>query len=186
MEDMPYKSARDYEESQALSAELEPLVRSYTVALVVPQCGINANQVAEITARLRKCAALLPKGGEVTLVVPGFRRDDPEYGIQMEVRNLGRIMKVHQVFVGMDPRDGGTAVTVRHYVEHKFECDEVWCCPELSHTRSSRARVNQVYQLGQQGARAARYKRIPPWVEAPAVSADTTKKQRKESKKWNR
>lgn len=148
----------------------EPIVREYCVGLVVPRCGINAAQVSAITQRLRQAAELLPDDGALTLRVPAYEDAAADGAIQAEVRNLGRLHKVRLVVDRPAPA-AQLLVALR-------DCDEVWCCPEITHTGRSRARVNAVYQLAQQTARAARYKRIPPWVESPL--ADANKKTKKE------
>lgn len=154
----------------------EPLVRDYRVGLVVPRCGINASQVAAITLRLRQAAALLPGDGALTLRVPAYEDAAADGAIQAEVLNLGRLHKVH--FVVDRPAPAPQIVVALR------DCDEVWCCPEITHTGRSKARANAVYQLAQQTEWAARYKRIPPWVEVPAPQRAEKVKPKKETRLW--
>ena len=163
-----------------------PILRDYRVGLVVPRCGINAAQVTEITRRLRDITKLLPENGVLHVKVPGYAAAEWPEGAQTEVMNLGRLFRVDLEVVEVPPRAG--APWICDYMEGRvfvagmprFLADEVWCCPEITHRGRSMARANQVNRLGQSGAKPARYKVIPPWVEAPAPPEKAAKKANKQ------
>jgi hypothetical protein len=154
----------------------EPLLTDYRVCLVVPQSGLNAAQLAEVTARVKQVVSLLPEGGRVLMVVPTYDSEQPELGVQPEVRDLERL-GARVVLEGYDPRRGGAAGTICHGAESRHRCDEVWCCPESTNRR---ARANQVYAIGRYGPHASKYKMIPPWVEPMGVAKPAAKQTKKE------
>lgn len=171
----PYKALRDYLAGQALPAEDAPLVDTYSVGLVVPRTGANGAQIAEVVRRLRFAAGVLPEGGTVAVVVPVTQACREGEGLQSEVLNLGRLSKVAVSTLDVAGRQGGAAAEV---VRLLTECDEVWCLPDQTHTGHSRALPHAVYALAQSGPRAARYKKIPPWVEPEPAPPKVKPKQK--------
>lgn len=141
-------------------------ITEYAVGLVVPRCGLSERQLAEVTRRIRETAGLMHPEGVLTLLVPGFESGATQDGVPAEVLNLRRLSKVRLRTYVVRSRDGETAARIVADME-LARADEVWCCPEMTHTGRSQARANQVYALGTARSRPGRYKKIPPWVEGP-------------------
>lgn len=142
----------------------KPLLRTYRVGLVIPQCGINAAQVADVRARLRSIAHVLPADGNVLLLIPGYDARNPKAGIQEDVLEMARASKVTLEWFGVRAKDGKSAARICAALDH---CDEVWCCTDENHTHNGRTRASAVLRLGgQRGLLGPRYKHIPTWVTA--------------------
>lgn len=83
----------------------DPLLKGYSVCLVVPQIGLNAAQLAEVTARVKQIVPLMPEGERPLLIVPTYDAEFPERGLQPQVRNLERF-GARVACIGVDPRAG--------------------------------------------------------------------------------
>lgn len=142
---------------------------NYRVGLVVSRAGLTDAQLAQVKKRLADIAPFITQGGKIELYVPGYDITQPEGSIPPEVANLQYRDKVRVCFIGIHSDLVGAAGAIRFYLQEKHSCDEIWCCPALSQTGRSQARVAQVYTLGQSGTKARLYKMIPPWVDMPTA-----------------
>lgn len=152
------------------------LFKDYRIGLVVSRVGLTEGQLANVRQRLSEIASFIEDGGHIELYVPGWDVEDPEGSIPPEVANLQYKDKVRVCFLGLRAHEGGAAQAIRVQLELTSRCDEIWCCPALSHTGRSQARVAQVYELGRAGHRGRLYQRIGPWVEMPQAPVKKIKK----------
>lgn len=142
---------------------------NYRVGLVVSRAGLTDAQLAQVKKRLADIVPFITDGGKIELYVPGYDISQPEGSIPPEVANLQYREKVRVCFIGIHSDQVGAAGAIRYFLQEKYSCDEIWCCPALSQTGRSQARVAQVYTTGQAGPKARLYKMIPPWVDMPGV-----------------
>lgn len=155
---------------------MSPLLQDYRIGIVIPSTGLNGAQLAAVGERLSAVAKLLPEAGLIRVFVPGFDLHDPEATVARDLRNLlERKAKVRTIYVPAAGRHkAGAAAGIIRALGMDERCDEIWCCPAEGQTGRATARVAQVWRLGQAGERPARYKLIPPWVEAPAPPPQST------------
>lgn len=163
------------------------LFKNYKIGIVVSRVGLTDTQLAVVRHKLSEVARYVENGGHIELYVPGWNIDNPEGSLTPEVANLQYKDKVRVCFIGLRSHERGAAAAIVRELERLRRCDEIWCCPALSHTGRSQARVAQVYELGRAGPVGRLYKRIGPWVEMPDTSRPKKKAkehQRKEQKEW--
>lgn len=163
-----------------------PLLRKYTVGIVIPKVGINGAQLAEIGLRLDFIAKTLGKEGTIQVYVPGFDLADAEASVVRDLCNmLERKPQVQETYIPFKgDKKAGVALEIVHALGERLSCDEIWCCPAEGQTAQSSARVAQVWRIGQGRDRPQRYKQIPPWVEPAVPPAKSKQPTTKGKKSW--
>ncbi|MNK82077.1 hypothetical protein D3C87_1018400 [compost metagenome] len=155
----------------------------YCVGIVVPQCGLSDNQIADLGARLKYIRQYVGAEGEFNVVVPAVDLAKPnvlppqvvnvlQYRTQFELRELPPYR----------PALGGSVGAF--LLEQLKACDEVWCCTGPRQGALSQARPADLYRRAQEmgNLAAARFKLVPAWVMRAAAQADAKRTKRKELK----
>lgn len=156
----------------------------YRVGIVVPNCGLSDNQVADLGARLKFIRQYIGPEGSLVILAPAINLREPmelpsqitgvlQYRTQCEVRELPALK-------------GSAGLSAGAFlVDQLKSCDEVWCCTAPGQGALSKSRPADVYRRAQAlpMREATRFKPVPAWV-MQAQAHEAAKKSKRKELKW--
>lgn len=150
---------------------------NYSVGLVLSRAGMNPAQEREVKHRLRtimKLGGAKPDGLRLVVPIVLFHGGPKAAGFTEEL--LRPLEKwVMEGWLRVEILEEGH-IDARAVMNTLRELDEVWCIPAERQSLTTNARPLHVFDMARHTMQASRFKKIPPWVEAPPERAAEQKK----------